>query len=353
MIHNLSISMLSSDCEPYVFAPKVRGRDNWLDVPYRILRYQKPSSRHFGVRQIIVPLLWHHIRYRFDVLHCHGVFPAGYVGLSFHRLTGCPFVITSHGGDIKQNEKGIIITPRITANVRKALCEAGAVTAVSNDMKEQILRLAADSSRVHVLPNGIFADEFRSSVEKNEKLNPYILYLGRLRADKGIDLLIRAFSAASPKHPDVKLKIAGEGRERKNLMALANALGLSRCVEFLGMVRGKEKIQLLQEAMFLVCPSRKEAFGIVNLEAFAAGIPVIASRVGGIPDIVEDGVNGFLVEPDDVKKLEDKLELLMNDAALRNNLSSNALKKVSSYDWFRIAQEYCRIYQEISEAGKS
>jgi glycosyltransferase involved in cell wall biosynthesis len=349
MIHNLSLAMLSNHCEPYVLAPIARKRDNTLNVPYPILRYQRPSSKHFGVRQILLPLLWYHLRYRFDVLHCHGVFPPGYVGLSFHKITGCPFVITSHGGDIKKNDRGVIINSGITANIKKALCEANAVTVVSNDMKEQILRLGADPRKFHILPNGIFVDEFKPSIKQSNNVNSYILYLGRLREDKGIDILIQAFSAVNEIFPDVRLKIAGEGREKKNLMTLADKLGLGHSIEFLGIIRGSEKIQLLQDALLLVCPSRKEAFGIVNLEAFASGIPVVASRVGGIPDIVEDGVNGFLVDPDNPQHLADKIILLLSNTILRNDLSKNALKKASYYDWSHIAQEYIQIYHEIRQ----
>ena len=351
VIHNLSFAMLNEGCEPYVFAPRARGRDNRLEVPYKVLRYSRPSSRRFGLRQLLIPLLWYHRKYKFDILHCHGVYPPGYVGISFQKITKVPVIITPHGGDIKKNEEGYVINPNITARIKKTFSAADAITVLSSDMKKRVLSLGACSGRIYLVPNGIFRNDFKPPGYPHDcpvRDEPYVLYLGRLREDKGIDVLLRAFCLIKKGHPQVKLMIAGEGREKDNLTATAEKLGISRSVEFIGMVQGEQKINTLHEALMLVCPSRREAFGIVNLEAFASGIPVIASRVGGIPDIIQDGVNGLLVEPDDPAQLADRMDLLINDKALRDNLVRNALACVSGYDWSNIAREYIGIYDKLT-----
>jgi glycosyltransferase involved in cell wall biosynthesis len=226
--------------------------------------------------------LWHHFKYRFDILHCHGVYPPGYVGASFHRITGVPFVITPHGGDIEENKKGLIINSRITSRIKKAFSMAQAITAISSDTKNRILQLGAVPDKVYIIPNGVSLDDFQVNhvfLEKNPDDEPYILYLGGLRKIKGVDILLRAFSIIKKDFPRLKLKIAGDGKEINNLKALSVELGISKHIDFLGIVHGVYKIELLQNALFLVCPSRYESFGIVILEALASGIPVIAGSV--------------------------------------------------------------------------
>jgi len=352
MIHNISIAMGSYNCEPYIFAPYVRGENNKLDVPYTVLRYSRPSSRRFGLRQLLIPLLWHHIKYHFDILHCHGVYPPGYVGASFSRFTGIPFVITPHGGDIKTNTHGFIINKRITSLIRQTFQAAHAVTAISSDIKKRVLHLGATPNKTYLIPHGIFSDGFKVSAEHqqtNGNDSRYILYLGRLEKDKGVDVLIKAFSAVKKKHPDIELRIAGEGKEINTLKTLADRLDIGHSVHFLGIIRGENKIQALSKACLLVCPSRSEAFGIVILEAFAAGIPVIASRVGGIPDIIEEKVNGLLVETDSPEQLASKISLLLDDRELRKYLVRNAFIAVSGYEWSFIVKQYINIYSKICE----
>jgi glycosyltransferase involved in cell wall biosynthesis len=347
VIHKLSLMMLENNIEPHVFAPHVRGRENTLDVPYNVIRYQRPSSRDYGVQQLLIPLFWHHRKYRFDILHCHSIYPPGYISSLFRKIQGVPFLITSHGGDLKENSEGHIINAKITRRIKKFLPEAGAVTVVSSEMKTRILRFGIDPARTHVIANGISVGEFKQSCNAGKSRNPYILYLGRLREDKGADIALLAFSLLRQQNPDIRLKIAGDGREKDNLQKMSAKLSLNRHVDFLGSVKGTEKTGLLRDALFLICPSRREAFGIVNLEAFASGLPVVASKVGGIPDTVNDGENGFLVEPGNPAQLAEKMQLLIENPALRERMSGKALQKAAQYDWKYIIQEYIALYKSI------
>ena len=350
VIHKLSLALLSHDCEPYVFAPYVRGKDNRMAAPYKILRFSRPSSRRIGLRQLLIPLLWHHMRFRFDVLHCHGVYPAGYVGASFQGITGTPFVITPHGGDVREDDKGFIINKSVTARIRRTLSSAGAVTAVSADMKSRVLSLGARPDRVHVIPNGVSINEFELCEGRRRRAydsQPYILYLGRLIKTKGVDVLIRAFAEICKDHPTLSLKIAGDGAEMEALKELARSLYMSEHINFLGTVRGESKVCLLSGALFLACPSREESFGIVNLEAMASGLPVVATKIGGILDVIQDGENGFLIEPDDAGQLTEKMRLLLESHELRQRMSLRALQSVSRFDWSHIIQDYLRVYRDV------
>lgn len=351
VIHNLSLAMLRQGCIPYVLAPYVRGRDNKLDVPYKVLRYQRPSSKRIGLRQLLIPLLWYHWKYRFDILHCHGVYPPGYVGASFHKITGVPFVITPHGGDIKENDNGIIINSKITARIKKTFSSAQAVTAISSDIKKRVLKFGATPDKIHLIPNGVFVDKFRPPENYQKQTdNPYILYLGSLIKRKGVDILIKAFSKVCTTYPNLNLIIAGDGKEKDSLITLVDKLNLNQNIKFLGIVRGDNKIHLLRNAFFLVLSSKSEGLPIVILEAFASGIPVIASRVCGIPDIVKDGENGFLVSPEDIDELASKMSILVGQYSLRDRLANNALALAPFYDWQQIAEKYIYLYEKINNS---
>lgn len=352
MIHNISLALLSLGHKPFVFAPYVRGKDNSLDVPYIVLRFSRPSSKRFGVSQLIIPLLCNYNKYHFDILHCHGAYPSGYIGALFHQITGVPLIITPHGGsgDVEKNDRGHIINSRITRRINKVFSKALAVTAISTEIKKHILDFGTDPDKIYSIPNGVFLDEFKMSDTAKKKCrnnNTYILYIGSLIRRKGVDILIKAFLKVKKNILNLKLKIAGEGPEKGKLMELVNELKISDSVSFLGIVRGREKIQLLNDAILLACPSRREPFGIVVLEGFASGIPVIASRVGGIPDIIKDGENGVLIEPENPEQLAEKIELFINDNIFRKKLSENALSTIGNFDWNHIVKKYIEIYKKF------
>src|SRR5205823_3341202 len=126
----------------------------------------------------------------------------------------------------------------------------------------------------------------------------HVLAIGRLVHEKGFDILLRAYALARQQAEfDLRLVVAGDGPERPRLESLAAELELGAHVEWLGPTPRSAVPARFRDASIVCVPSRQEPFGIVNLEAMAGGVPLIAARVGGVPEIVEDGVNGLLVEP--------------------------------------------------------
>lgn len=141
----------------------------------------------------------------------------------------------------------------------------------------------------------------------------YLLFVGRLRIRKGVEVLLAALEALSHRHPPVRLLVAGDGEHRRALEALTTALGLAPSVRFLGRCSPEEVRRLLGSAQTLVVPSLYEGMPLVILEAMAAGVPVIASAVSGIPEVVVDGVTGWLVPPEDPEVLAQALAQALDD----------------------------------------
>lgn len=197
---------------------------------------------------------------------------------------------------------------------------------VSNSSKLDLEFLGIDSKNIQIAYNGTnLSGEFDTSKVDLYK-NPTILYLGRLREYKRIDLAIKALAEIKKTIPNVQLKIAGLGDDENRLKEITKKLGLEKSVSFLGFVSESQKRNLLTKSWVYVNPSSKEGWGIVNIEANHYGTPVVGFNVFGVRDSVKDGYSGYLAE-----NFEDFVAKLAN--ALRSNSrETNAMRK-NAIDW--------------------
>jgi glycosyltransferase involved in cell wall biosynthesis len=156
-----------------------------------------------------------------------------------------------------------------------------------------------------------------------DSLGQYILCVAMHNEKKGIDVLLQAFSLLQKVAPLLTLVLVGDGHLRSDLETLAKTLGISNKVKFLGRKGRPEVAKLILHCEIFVLPSRAEPFGIVLIEAMACRKPVVATMVGGIPEIVENGKNGILVEPDNPKALAEALIAMLQDQDLRSSLATN------------------------------
>lgn len=160
---------------------------------------------------------------------------------------------------------------------------------------------------------------------------PHFLFVGRLEASKGVDILLQACRRLTERRFDFLLSVVGDGPERAYLIELAQTLGVAEKVSFLGYVSWEQLWNIYHSADIFVFPSRSEALALVLLEAMAGGLTIVASRVGGIPDLIEHEVNGLLVPQGDPVALADAVERLAEDTALREKMTTANLEKVQAY----------------------
>jgi len=153
-----------------------------------------------------------------------------------------------------------------------------------------------------------------------------LVYVGRLAKVKGVDTLMKAFCLVS-EYGEVHLDVFGSGSERENLEKLVRELGVDERVHFHGAIPQDEVYRAFAKADVAVVPSREEPFGLVVIEAMSVGTPVVASRVGGIPEILRDGVDGSLVPPEDPEALAAAIIRLLKDDALRLQMGRNARQR--------------------------
>jgi glycosyltransferase involved in cell wall biosynthesis len=176
---------------------------------------------------------------------------------------------------------------------------------------------------------------------------PFILFIGGNAARKGLTTLIAAFQKIAPDFSDVHLKILGSGRAMAFYRALAKTSGLGARIRFLGSVPNEEVRRIFPHASLLAMPSLMEGFGLVFLEAMAAGVPVIGSRVGGIPEIIRHGTNGFLVAPRDVGELADKMRRLLENRSLAHRLVEGGRETLQDFSIPRMVEETLSVYQNV------
>ena len=217
-----------------------------------------------------------------------------------------------------------------------------------------------DAGRVDVVHNGVDADAIAAAVAGADRValraaqhipaEAFVLgTLGRLVPDKGVDVLLRAAASLVDRHPELRVVIAGDGPDEKRLRTLAGDLGISHRVLFAGFV--EDPCPWLSMMDVFVLPTRLEAFGLAALEAMAAGLPVVASDVGGVPEVVSDDVNGMLVPPGDAAALADTIGWLIIDSEPRERLSAQA--PVTAREHFsltRMAEETAAVYDAAIRA---
>lgn len=318
-------------------------------LPYRVVRHPRLISTRHGVQWYRWFLYRLHREFAFDVLHCHSVYPTGFLGVLARARLNVPVVITSHGGDIVESGR-LLRKPALPERFALATREADALVAMSGFVHEGYRRLHPEAT-AHDIPNGVDVVAYALPAPRPAELpvdiapRNYLLFLGRLSRRKGADILIDAVAAmkASP-----RLLLAGDGRERAMLEQRTAALGLGDRVRFLGQVTGPAKTWLVQNAIATVMSSREwEAFPLVVLESFAAGTPVIATRIPGLRELVAHGHTGWLVDPESPQALAQTLRDVAADREATRRVGEAARNHAQAYDWSAIAARHLALYDKV------
>jgi len=286
----------------------------------------------------------------FDLVHTHGYF-ADICGLPVARLLGIPGISTCHGF-IANDRKLSVYNLLDTYALR--LCKT--VIAVSEGIRSQLLDSGINEARITVVQNAVASHGgaekmLASRQEKRHVLgittHEYVVgYIGRLSEEKGVTYLVEAVAALRDAVTPVKLLIIGEGPERSALEQQIKDSGLQNEVVCAGFQTDIEA--WLPAFDVFVLPSLTEGTPMALLEAMAAGVPVIATAVGGVPKVVTDGIDGLLVSSGSPGALSEKIRMLKDDIELQRSLGSAGLNTVNSKygidSWCRTIENlYCRV----------
>jgi glycosyltransferase involved in cell wall biosynthesis len=234
------------------------------------------------------------------------------------------------------------------------LREADRLIAVSRASARFSHLLGFREKRITVIPNGVDLSCFNGAVDAfimREELGigdePLVATALRLIKKKSPDLLISAFAKVLKIIPEAKLVIAGSGREKDNLSHQIQGLNITNSVFMVGILSKEKMAQLMAAADVFILPSKRESFGLSLLEASAAGVPVICSNAGGVPEIFQDGLNALLYPPGDDRAMAKAIIHLIQDKELAKAISANALETARKFTWEIAAQRTLRVYEEV------
>ena len=278
-------------------------------------------------------------------LHNHFANSAATVGLLTTRLLGIRWSFTMHGISETDYPAGLMLGRKIEA--------AGFVACVSWFGRAQGMRLVrADQwPKMHVIRCGLPLDRIPPK-EPAEANTQTMICVGRLSPEKGQAGLLLAFAQLREKHAGLKLRLVGEGPDRESLETLAEELRISDAVTFAGRLPEGETLAEIARADILVLPSFLEGLPIVLMEAMAVGVPVIASRVAGIPELVEDGETGLLFTPSNWNELASSIDHLLGEDGLRTRLVEKAKAKiVSEFDTRSSAEQLAKLFSATGATG--
>ena len=276
---------------------------------------------------------------RFDVVHTHNTYPHLYASLAA-RLAGVPVVVnTRHGQRAGHGWKS-------RTQFRWASHLIDRIIAVSDDAARLCVEADGVAARKVIrIWNGIDLGDFSFT---GPAAAPIAISVARLSAEKDFPTLLRAVALAIREVPDLQLKLVGDGPERANLEGLTRELGITSCVEFLG--ERTDVPNLLAQAGFFVSSSLTEGISLTLLEAMAVGLPVVATAVGGNPEIVAVGVTGQLVPPADPESLAQAIVTMCHNEAHWSALGQAGRDRVAEhFEVRRMASDYERLYRKLLE----
>ncbi len=285
-----------------------------------------------------------------DVLHVQCFSGNGAYATVLSRQTGIPLVVSLQGETVMDDQDIYDHSVVLRTCLRAGLRQAEAVTGCSAfTLKDAQARFRLNMRKAQVVFNGVDLAGSQP-VPVALPFDRYVLGLGRLVRKKGFDLLIAAFSKVARAHSSVGLVIAGEGAERDSLRRQTLQLDLGERVHFTGLLGRSEVAAVMQNAEVFVMPSRVEPFGIVALEGWRAGVPVVVTSQGGAPEFVEHRVSGLVIDPLNLAQLASALDSLLASPVLRTSLSKAARKELARFSWIRLTESYETIYQQLNRA---
>lgn len=329
-----------------------------------VYRFRYSSLFSTGLR-FSASLSWNLFRFlarrKADIVHFHGFFHLPHIVLSsfFCSITKTPIVLTTHGlqealFDFYQARNPFLRT-LATKALKSVLASVDSFIAISQNDVLALKSLGLKNSKIHYVPNGVNTHQFKKQEPAQEVLHKYdvpsfgrvVLCVSRISRNKGLHNLISAASELKKKIDGLLILIVGPSSDqtyKNTLINMADSMGTRDIVRFADHVPDDDLVSLYSRADLFVLPSEQETFPLVVLEAMASGCPVIATSVGGIPEIIVSKKNGLLIEPSNAKEISKSIRMLLNDDSLRRRICEEGVKTASEYSWDEIAKRVLVIY---------
>ncbi|HJP17131.1 MAG: hypothetical protein CMD96_07025 [Gammaproteobacteria bacterium] len=355
-VHYLATNLAKNNCNVWVV---YTGNSQNKSLPS--LNYSAIFAKHFNVKtvnlnifSVAFQVLKLSRKVHLDIIHGNGeeAFFIPYLV----KLRGSKFVLTSHSpfipktGIIKALRCPIQLLKRLNFYLLRAVAiKADLLLTYSNFSRRLVINGIQGKYRnvIKTISPGVDPSWFNVAVQKKDKISN-LLYFGRVEHEKGIDILVKSFANVLQKFPDFKLHLIGEGNYMDLSKRLCKELGVNNNVIFYGW-KGKIEIQkIMSNCNLCILPSRIESFGLTIAEAMAAGIPVISTRAGAIPEIMKDGETGRLVPSEDIESLTRAIIFALENIEKMQNRTKTAQEKAKKdFSWDSAVKKHIEIYKSL------
>lgn len=384
-VHNQTKYLLKSGCKvrvvvPVPFYPRgIGGIYRWNvysnipkeaiidNIPVYYPRYFRLPGKWFhslscytqywGLKDIAHSIIK---EFKPHIIHAHAVTAAGYVGLMLKNKYDIPLICSLRGSDINvypyYGKTSMYLT-------KKLIEKADQLLSVSNSLKIAANQIAKSRREIRVVYNGceigVFNRNKELGVKKRKRFgishnDKVLIFVGSVSRTKGIFELVNAFIKLNIDNPKLHLIIVGDGSALPEIKGIIHANKIEKKVHIFNNRTHNEIPVFLNTADILVLPSYAEGLPNVVLEAMACGLPVIASKVGGIPEAIEDGRSGILVDIQDIDALTRAIEKLIGNKHISEQMGVTGRKIVEEkFNWYRNTEELMSIYEEISKDKSS
>ena len=358
--YNLALKMAGRDQDVRIFTTSQDANDS-AEVNSNPKIYRFGTTFSLYTSSISLNMILNIHNQDVDIAHVHfDIPPNPVIGSNYAKKKKIPLVLTYHG-DWVSNYGGAFRNFATqffnTFLVDKILEQSAVIISPSTHYIQESRFLKKYSHKVVCIPNGVNIEDFTVNSSKEECRNilglpqdhQIMVFMGFLAPHKGPEFLIKALSSIIRKHPDVLLVLMGTGIQGKELKDLTHQLGLDNHVVFLGYISDKKyKARVLKAADIFCLPSIYECFPLAILEAMASGLPVIASNISGIPEIITHGKNGLLCQPGNSSELEEAIRFLMEHDSIRKEMGDLNKVLIKNYSWDEIAKRTEKLYADIS-----
>ena len=286
--------------------------------------------------------------YNLDLLHVHYAIPHSIAAMLAKQMLAArrrlPFITTLHGTDITL----VGADPSYFAITKFSIEQSDGVTAISEDLRDDTLKTFGIQNGIRVIHNFVNCDTYTPAPEERSK-QPLLIHLSNFRPVKRVLDCVRILAEVR-KTVDARLLMVGDGPERGPAQHLAAQLGVSGSVEFVGKQNHVER--LIRRAHVLLMPSEMESFGLAALEAMACGVVPVGTDVGGVPELITDGVDGCLESVGDIDRLAARTAELLTNAGLHERMAVAARKTaVKRFSTESLIPRYERYYEEVLARG--
>lgn len=285
-----------------------------------------------------------------DLLHCFFTLPSGSCGLYCKKIFNIPYITSTLGADVPGFNIGdwrLNAYHALTKPLSRAIWNNSSYVVANSHSLQETCKQFSPKHDIKVISNGVDTELFYPDKNKKSGDEIQLLFISRLMPQKGIDVLIKACDILNKRGiTNFKLTIVGEGHLKGLMFSLIDKYNLRKKINYLGWKDLEELPKIYRTADIFILPSVMEGMSSVVLQAMASGLPIIASRVKGFEEVLEENINGLFAEYDNPGQFANALEKLIESPESREKMSQKSIEKSKQFSWETIAKQYLELYEK-------